>query len=255
MSNIYQKPLQGKVALVTGSSRGIGAAIAIRLANAGADVAITARQLEALVATYQQIEATGQRALAVALEVTNLANIQEAVQTIEAGLGPIDILVNNAGINIPQPATEVTEAQWDQIFDVNLKGVFFCTQAVGRRMIVRNRGKIINISSAAGLIAAHERAAYCPSKAGLNMLTKVLALEWAPHQITVNAVAPTFVETELAAQTLARPGMRDYWNSRIPLGRIASLDDVSEAVIYLASPVADFVTGTVLPVDGGLTMG
>ena len=249
-----QETLQGKVALVTGGSRGIGAAIAVRLADAGADVAVTARRLDTLADTCRQIDATGKRSLPIALEVTDLANIREAVQTVEATLGPIDILVNNAGINIPRPAGQVTEAQWDQIFDINLKGVFFCSQAVGQGMIARNRGKIINVSSAAGLIAAHERAAYCSSKAGLNMLTKVLALEWAPHQITVNAVAPTFVETELAAQTLDRPGMREYWNSRIPLGRIASLEDVGKAVLYLASPAADFVTGTILPVDGGLTM-
>ena len=249
-----ENPLQGQIALVTGGSRGIGVGIAVELARAGADVAITARRSEALQATSQEIEALGRRAFPVELEVTRLSSIRDAVTSVEQDFGPISILVNNAGINIPRPATEVTEEQWDQIFDINLKGVFFCSKEVGRGMIERQRGKIINVSSAAGLIPADERSAYCSSKAGVVMLTRVLALEWAPHKITVNAVAPTFVETELARQTLDRPGVRDYWTTRIPLGRIATVEEVAAAVVYLASPAADFITGTVLPIDGGLTM-
>lgn len=246
--------LAGRVALVTGASRGIGVGIALELARAGADVAITARERATLDDTRCALEPLGRRVLAVELEVTDTTSIQRAVATVKAQLGPIDILVNNAGINIPRPATDVTEEQWDQILDINLKGVFFCCQAVGRLMITRRQGRIINIASAAGLIPALERAAYGSSKAGLIMLTRVLALEWAAYGITVNAVAPTFVETELAAQTLSRPGQREYWNARIPLGRIASVEDVAAAVVYLASPAAAFVTGVVLPVDGGLTM-
>lgn len=249
-----ENPIQGQIALVTGASRGIGAGIAVELARAGADVAITARCLGALKTSSQKIEALGRRAFLVELELTKLSSIRDAVASVEQDFGTIGILVNNAGINIPRPATEVTEEQWDQILDINLKGVFFCSKVVGRGMIERKRGKIINVSSAAGLIPAEERAAYCSSKAGVVMLTRVLALEWAPHKITVNAVAPTFVETELALQTLNRPGVRDYWTSRIPLGRIATVEEVAAAVVYLASPVADFITGAVIPVDGGLTM-
>ncbi len=246
--------LEGKVALVTGSSRGIGAGIAVKLAEAGADVAITARRLESLEETASRIKALGGKTLPVELEVTDLSSIRETVASAEQDLGPIDILVNNAGINIPRPATEVTEEQWDQILDVNLKGAFFCSKEVAPGMIAREKGKIINVSSAAGLVPLEERPAYSSSKAGLLMLTRVLALEWAPHQITVNAVAPTFIETELARQTLDRPGMRDYLLSRIPLNRLATVEDLAGAVLYLCSPAADFITGTVIPVDGGLTL-
>ncbi len=246
--------LHGQVALVTGGSRGIGAAIAVELARAGAAVAVSARKLESLAPTCDTIKALGRGVLPVELEVSDLSSIRRAVEASERGLGPIDMLINNAGINIPRPAMEVSEEQWDQILDTNLKAAFFCAQAVGRGMLERRRGKIVNVSSAAGLIPAHERAAYCSSKAGLIMLTRVLALEWAPYHITVNAVAPTFVETDLAAQTLNRPGMRDYWTSRIPLGRLATVDDVAAAVLYLVSPAADFLTGVVIPVDGGVTM-
>jgi 2-deoxy-D-gluconate 3-dehydrogenase len=149
---------------------------------------------------------------------------------------------------------DVSEDAWSTVLDTDLKGPFFCAQAVGRSMIARRRGRIVNVASAAGLIPALERAAYCSSKAGLIMLTRVLALEWAEFGIAVNAVAPTFVETELAAQTLSRPGMREYWESRIPISRLATTDDVAAAVRYLVSAEASFVTGTVLPLDGGLTM-
>ena len=248
------QPLQGQVALVTGASRGIGAAIATTLAESGADVAITARDASSLHATAAQVAATSRRCLPVACEVTDAASVDAATTQIEATFGPVDILVNNAGVNIPRLALEATEAQWDTILDTNLKGAFLCSQRVGRTMVERRSGRIVNMSSAAGLIPALERVAYCSSKAGLIMLTRVLALEWAQYGITVNAVAPTFVETELAAQTLNRPGVREYWERTIPLGRIATTGDVAAAVRYLVSPEAGFVTGEVLSVDGGLAM-
>jgi NAD(P)-dependent dehydrogenase (short-subunit alcohol dehydrogenase family) len=249
-----ERELTGQVAFVTGGSRGIGAAIALSLASAGADIAVSARDRMSLATTCSLIEASGRRCLAVELDVTRASTISDAVRMIEHGLGPITMLINNAGVNVPRPAVKVTEEQWDTILDTNFKGAFFCAREVGRSMIERGGGRIVNIASAAGLIPAHERAAYCASKAGLIMLTRVLALEWAEFGVTVNAIAPTFVETELAAQTLNRPGMRALWESRIPLGRIASTDDVAAAVRYLVSPRASFVTGVVLPVDGGLTM-
>ena len=239
--------LTGKVALVTGGSRGIGAAIAESLAEAGASVAISARSRDSLSPTCARVESLGRRCLAIEFDVTASDQIAHAVGEIERELGAVDILINNAGVNIPRPALEVTEDQWDAILDTNLKGAFLCAKAVGPSMIGRGTGRIVNIASAAGLIPAMERAAYCSSKAGMIMLTRVLALEWAEFGVTVNAVAPTFVETELAAQTLNRPGVRAEWESRIPLGRLATTADVAAAVHYLVSPAAGFVTGTVLP--------
>ena len=246
--------LQNSIAFVTGASRGIGAALAIALAESGADLAISARDVASLDETRDAITSLGRRCLPVAMDVTASESIDAGFERIERELGPVDILVNNAGVNIPRPALEATESQWDAILDTNLKGVFLCSQRAGRTMVERRSGRIVNIASAAGLIPALERAAYCSSKAGVIMLTRVLALEWAQFGITVNAIAPTFVETELAAQTLNRPGVREYWESTIPLGRIATTDDVVAAMRYLVSPQAGFVTGTVLPVDGGLTM-
>ena len=246
--------LQNSIAFVTGASRGIGAALAIALAESGADLAISARDVASLDETRDAITSLGRRCLPVAMDVTASESIDPGFERIERELGPVVILVNNAGVNIPRPALEATESQWDAILDTNLKGVFLCSQRAGRTMVERRSGRIVNIASAAGLIPALERAAYCSSKAGVIMLTRVLALEWAQFGITVNAIAPTFVETELAAQTLNRPGVREYWESTIPLGRIATTDDVVAAMRYLVSPQAGFVTGTVLPVDGGLTM-
>ena len=246
--------INGKVALVTGSGQGIGKAIALALAREGARIVINDIAEERLQKAAAELEAANAQVLAVGADVTRPDQISRMVTQAVETFGTIDILINNAGINIPRPATDVTEQQWDQILDINLKGAFFCCQEVSRKMMERKQGKIINMASAAGLIPWQERAAYCSSKAGLVMLTRVLALEWAPYQITVNAVAPTFVETELAAQTLDRPGMRESITSQIPMGRLATLDDVTAAVLYLASPAADFVTGTVISVDGGLAM-
>jgi 2-deoxy-D-gluconate 3-dehydrogenase len=196
------------------------------------------------------------RALAVAADVRRPDEITPAVARIEDELGPIEALVNNAGVQRLSPAREVTEADWDDVLDTNLKGAFFCAQAVGRRMLERRRGVIVNIASAAGLIAVADRAAYASSKAGLIMLTKVLALEWAGHGIRVNAVAPTFVETELGRLTLDQPGVREQVLGRIPMGRLADPGDVVAATKFLLDgDSAGFVTGQVIAIDGGLTLG
>ena len=179
-----ESDLVGTVALVTGGSRGIGAAVALSLAEAGADVAVSARDLESLTETCSRIEALGQKSVPIACDVTRTSTISEAISTVERELGPIDILINNAGVNLPRPALDVSEDQWDAILDTNLKGAFFCAQQVGSSMVARRGGRIVNIASAAGLIPARERAAYCASKAGLVMLTRVLALEWAEFGVS-----------------------------------------------------------------------
>jgi NAD(P)-dependent dehydrogenase (short-subunit alcohol dehydrogenase family) len=246
--------LDGRVAVVTGASRGIGQAIAYGLARAGAAVAVTARDTRSLDTTLAELRTLGAPASGVALEMLDRGTIRTAVSRVEQTLGPVDILVNNAGTQRLRAAVDVSEEDWDFVLDTNLRGVFFCCQAFGAGMLQRAHGRIVNVSSAAGIVAVKDRVAYASSKAGLNMLSRVLALEWASSGVTVNAVAPTFVETELGRLTLDDPMLRAYWTERIPLGRVASLEDVASAVVFLASDAASFITGTVLPIDGGLTM-
>ena len=173
-------------------------------------------------------------------------------QTLDR-FGQIDILVNNAGINIPKYALDVTEEDWDLVLDINLKGLFFCSQAVGREMVKRKSGKIINISSQMGVIGYYKRAAYCSSKAGVVNLTRVLAIEWAPYGVRVNCIGPTFLRTPLTAPMFADEGYYQEIVDRIPLGDIGKPEDVVGAVVYLASPASDLVTGHALLVDGGWT--
>jgi NAD(P)-dependent dehydrogenase (short-subunit alcohol dehydrogenase family) len=246
--------LGGQKAIVTGAGRGIGKAIALGLAEAGADVGLVSRTVSELEAVAEQIRALERRAVVIASDLTMTERIQPLVEDFASQLGGIDILVNNAGINIPQDSVDVTVEAWDQILDINLKASFFLAQAVGRVMIRQGRGgRIIQISSQTGSVALIKRAAYCASKAGLNLVTKVLALEWAPHGILVNAVAPTFIETELSKGFLADPQFREYALAKNLLKRIGTPEDVMGAVIYLASPAASLVTGHVLLVDAGWT--
>jgi 2-deoxy-D-gluconate 3-dehydrogenase len=248
--------VDGKVAFVTGAGSGLGQASAIALAQAGADVALTElpAKEEAAQATVRLIEAAGHRALAVLLDVTRLKMIDEAVDTVLKHFSRIDVLVNNAGINVPRLALDVTEDDWDRVLDVNLKGAFFVAQAVAKKaMVPQGGGKIINIASQNGIIGYIYRAAYCSSKAGVVNLTRVLALEWAKYHINVNAIGPTFLETPLTRPMFEDPEFRADVLRRIPLGRIGKPEDVVGAVVYLASPAADLVTGHTLLVDGGWT--
>jgi NAD(P)-dependent dehydrogenase (short-subunit alcohol dehydrogenase family) len=246
--------LEGKTAIVTGAGRGIGKAIALGLAEAGADVGLISRTLSELEAVAEQIESLGRRAGAVAADITETDRIEPLVEELREKLGGVDILVNNAGMNIPQEALDVTVEAWDQVMDINLKASFFLAQAVGRAMIAQGRGgRIINISSQTGSVALIKRAAYCASKAGLDLVTKVLALEWATHGILVNGVAPTFIETELSKGFLADPEFREYALAKNLLKKLGTPEDVVGAVIYLAAPASSLVTGHVLMVDAGWT--
>ncbi len=245
--------LQEQIALVTGASKGIGRDLALAMAHAGAKVVVAARGLESLHELVQQIEDEGGQAHAVALDMQNLQQITNAVQETVSHFGRLDILVNNAGVGANHDAVHVTEADWDELIDVNLKGLFFMSQAAGEVMIAQGYGRIINMSSQAGQVGILRHAVYCASKGGVDQLTRVLALEWAQYGITVNAVAPTFIRTPGTAERLDTPAFAADVLSRLPIGRVGDTMDVAGAVIYLASSAADLVTGTILLVDGGWT--
>jgi NAD(P)-dependent dehydrogenase (short-subunit alcohol dehydrogenase family) len=245
--------LDDQVALVTGASKGIGYGLALALADAGAHVVLTARGVPELENLAREIRAMGRRALVVPLDVTNPANINEAFQAVGQEFGRLDILVNNAGIGSNHPALEVTEANWDEMMSVNLKGLFFCCQAAAKLMLPRSSGRIINISSQASLVGIRDHAVYCASKGGVNQLTRVLALEWSELGVTVNAVAPTFIYTPGTAERLDQPEYLQGVLERLPIGRVGDINDVAAAVIYLASPAGGLVTGSTLSVDGGWT--
>lgn len=237
--------LDGKRALVTGAGRGLGRAIADGLAELGAEVVGTSRdpaEAKRIAERYGTAPTT--------VDVTDIASFAE----IAENAWPIDILVNNAGVNVPQSVLDVDESSWDLVVDTNLKGAFFLTQAVVRKMLAEGRaGSVINVGSQAGEVGIEERSAYCASKAALHQITKVMALELARSNIRVNAVAPTFVLTDLTRTTLENPEWRARVLDRIPVGRVAEPEDVVGAVAFLAGPTASMVTGHILLVDGGWT--
>ncbi len=248
--------VDNRIAFVTGAGSGLGRAIAIALAHYGADVAITElpdRQAAAQ-ETADEIQKEGRRAWVTPLDVTQLPMIAEAVDKALETFGRIDILVNNAGINIPRWALDVTEEDWDKVLDINLKGVFFTAQAVaGQSLIPEGGGKIVNMASIMGAVGYYYRAAYASSKAGVVNLTRVLAIEWARHKINVNAIGPTFVLTPLTRPMFENKEFHDDVLSRIPLGRLATPEDVTGAAVFLASSAADMITGQTLLIDGGWT--
>lgn len=245
--------IEGKIAIVTGASKGIGFGLAQALAASGAKVAITARRKEDVSELADEIKKAGGVARAYALDVRSVEQIRTVFAQIAEDFGRIDILVNNAGLGAGMLAEDVTEEYWDDMIDVNLKGVFFCCQTAGKYMLEQGSGKIVNVSSQVSVVGIPEGVAYCASKGGVNQLTKVLALEWSSRGVNINAVGPTFIYTPGTAERLETPDFRDNVLARIPAGRIGSIDDVAGAVIYLASPASDLVTGTLLLVDGGWT--
>jgi NAD(P)-dependent dehydrogenase (short-subunit alcohol dehydrogenase family) len=245
--------LEGRVALVTGASRGLGRAISLALANAGADVALGLHDASGA-SPAAEIEAMGRRALPVQMNMLDLGQIGAAVDEAVRRLGRIDILVNNAGVAPTDLAEDVTEANFDLTLGVNVKGVFFASQAAGRTMIRQGFGRIISLSSQAGFVALPTESVYCLSKAAVAHLTKCLAVEWGRHGITVNAVAPTFIRTPGTERALSDPVFEAETLERIAgLHRIGEPMDVAGAVVFLASPAASLITGHTILIDGGWT--
>lgn len=252
MMNLFD--LTGQVAIVVGGSGGIGRAQAIGLAQAGADVVVAARRLEPLQEVVKEIEALGRRAMAVSVDVVDEASVQGMVDKVLEEFPKIDILVNSHGIAIRKPAETFPIEEWQQVIDINVRGLFLCCQKVGQVMIRQRRGKIINMSSVRGRYGLPANyTAYCASKGAVDTLTRTLACEWAKYNILVNAIAPTIVETELTRPALSDPSFAQMMKSRIPLGRWALPEDIVGATIFFASKASDFITGQILYVDGGVT--
>jgi NAD(P)-dependent dehydrogenase (short-subunit alcohol dehydrogenase family) len=255
MPNILDRfRLDGRRALVTGGARGLGRVIAQALAEAGADVAISGRSLEASAAAASDIAAaTGRRARGFAADVMVGEQVTKLVAEVEAELGPIDILVNNAGVNKRGPVEELSEADWDMVVDTNLKGPWLCARALGPRMRERGWGRVINLASVLGVIALPGRSPYASSKAGVINLTRVLALEWAGTGVTANAICPGAFGTEMNRVLLDDPVKYQEFVRRIPMKRWGEVEEIAGAAVFLASDAASYVTGSTLTVDGGWT--
>jgi NAD(P)-dependent dehydrogenase (short-subunit alcohol dehydrogenase family) len=242
--------LQGRHALVTGAGRGLGRGAALALADAGAAVTLVARSREELEAVAREVEARGGRARVEVADVRDEEQIERAV----AAADDVSILVTAAGLNRPGPSADYATADWDLLIDVNVRGTFLACRAVGRRLLERGAGgRIVTVSSQMGVVGYPGRAAYCATKHAVNGLTKALAVEWAPHGIGVNAVAPTFVRTPMTEPMLADPRFAADVRRRLPTGEVATVEEVAAAILYLVSDAARSVTGHVLAIDGGWT--
>jgi len=264
--------VEGKVAIVTGGGRGIGKSIALTLAEAGADVTVAARTVKQIEGIADEVRQLGRKALAVPTDVTKADEVKRVVEQTVSQFGKIDILVNNAGIDILKPIafvpemkrlkppewkvadswdTPLTEAEWHQVIDTNLTSAFLFAQAVAPHMLRQRKGKVINISSNSADLAPPYFSAYCVSKAGLSMLTRCLAIEWAPFNICVNAIGPGDIRTELNANVFDQPEMKEFMLASIPLRRFGETRDVALLALYLASEASNFMTGQTLYIDGG----
>ena len=246
--------LDNKIVVVTGASKGIGAGISKQLAIAGATVVLCARNTEQLNELKKEIEKENGVAYVFQLDISSVNQINEVFNSIYEQFGRIDILINNAGLGNNHAAVDVNEEDWDEMMNVNLKGLFFCSQQAGKHMIKKGYGRIINMSSQASLVAIKDHAVYCASKGGVNLLTKVLALEWAEKGITVNGIAPTFTYTPGTAARLDNPEYLTSVLNRIPVGKVATIKDIVSAILYLTSTHSGMVTGTTLVIDGGWTI-
>jgi NAD(P)-dependent dehydrogenase (short-subunit alcohol dehydrogenase family) len=245
--------LKDKVALVTGSTRGLGEVAALALAKAGADIAVCGRSTPDLARVTAGIEKLGRNAGGFQMDVTDSRKVAEAVERILDFFGRIDILVNNAGVNYRVPVLEYPEEEWDRVINTNLKGYFLVTRAVVPQMIEHGYGKVINMSSILGTVGLPHQVAYASSKGGVDQMTKVMALEWAKLGVRVNAIGPTYFETELVTQIRDDPQRFNFINERTPMGRWGHLPELEGTIIFLAAAASDFITGQTIYVDGGWT--
>jgi NAD(P)-dependent dehydrogenase (short-subunit alcohol dehydrogenase family) len=243
--------LTGRVAIVTGAGRGLGRTIALALAAAGADIAGAARSREELESLADEVRALGRRAIAVPTDVTDEASCDALVASTVDRLGRLDILVNNAGINIRKPALEYTAEEFKRVIDINLTGYFYCARAAGRVLVAQRSGKVINVSSIMGQISLAGQTGYSSSKGGVDQLTRTLAIEWAPHNVQVNGLGPTYFQTELTRPLWEDPERNRFIMERTPMGRWGQPHELAGAAIFLASRASDYVTGHTLMVDGG----
>ena len=246
-----QMRLNGKVAVVTGAGRGLGKEIALALASAGANIGIMARTASQLEETAHEIEVSGRKAVVIPIDVAKSKEVDSAIEHVTQKIGPVDILVNNAGITEQKPLVQMTDEDWHRVMGINLDGPFFLCRAVGRQMIERKKGKIINIGSVLGMVGYKRFASYSTSKGALLQLTRTLALEWAKYSINVNAIALGWFLTEMNAEAMSDDKIKEIHVSRIPLGRLGHTREIGPLVIYLASPASDFMTGSVIVMDGG----
>lgn len=243
--------LDNKVAIVTGAGRGLGAAMAQGLAEVGAAVVVADINLQSAISTAERIKEAGGKALPVSVDVGGAADVKAMVDACVNTFGTVDILVNNAGINRRDPCIEMSEEDWDAVIRVNLKGTFLCTREVGKILVAKKSGKVINIASLLATVAQPNRGPYASSKGAVAQFTKVLALEWAPYNINVNAIAPGYVATELNTRLMEDKQVYDEITARIPMERWADPEEMIGAVVFLASDASSYMTGQLVNIDGG----
>lgn len=246
--------LKNKVAIITGGTKGLGYAISVAFAQAGANVIVCSRTPSECIAVSQELSQYNKDCRGISVDITDSKDIEKLVVRVMDVFGRIDALVNNAGTDFWMPAVEVTRDIWDRVLDVNLKGQFFCAQAIGRQMIQQKKGKIINISSILGTIGEMDCSVYAITKGGVNQLTRALAIEWAPYNIQVNAIAPGYVATELTEKVMDDEKAAKYIMRKTPLKRLGFPDEVAAGAVYLASEAANYITGQILHIDGGWTV-